>query len=236
MKKGLLFIATVTLSSSLYAQTAFSRQQAQDLFAAYNPQLLQRARQNPSLQQVIDQLLDVFLLQYPQDNTQNRYTLIALSRNFDNSLKIEAITQQYQNSLYYSQLGGDIHQPAYERAYKDLLRVYPHIWAVSVQVKQALLQQYEISRQSLLADRSLNPAEKQLRLAQNNKVIHSLKKDLQLLKQNVGEQLPLLARTTLKQVNAQVAAKLKTGQQQALQAAQSTNLQIKTNHKKPVAK
>ena len=85
MKKGLLFIATVTLSSSLYAQTAFSRQQAQDLFAAYNPQLLQRARQNPSLQQVIDQLLDVFLLQYPQDNTQNRYTLIALSRNFDNS-------------------------------------------------------------------------------------------------------------------------------------------------------
>jgi len=207
MKRGLLLVATLSLCSALYAQGTLTREEAREVFAAYNPALLQKAAQDEQLNQLLDQLLRQFASQHPADTLENRYTLIALARNFENSLALNQTLAQYQQALIYSQHGTDISAAARAHAREKLNALYPRIWAVSVQVKETLLRAYKAQKNA-----QLTPA------------ITALQADLAQLKTNVGAQLITLTQQALAQA-----------EQQAQQAAQATNLHIKTNHKKPVA-
>ena len=207
MKRGILLVATFSLCSALYAQGALTREEAREVFAAYNPALLQKAAQDEQLNQLLDQLLRQFVSQHSADTLENRYTLIALARNFENSLALNQTLAQYQQALIYSQHGTDVTAAARAHAREKLNTLYPRIWAVSVQVKETLLRAYKAQKNAQLA-----PA------------ITALQADLAQLKTNVGEQLITLTQQALTQA-----------EQQAQQAAQATNLHIKTNHKKPVA-
>lgn len=207
MKRGLLLVATLSLCSALYAQGTLTREEAREVFAAYNPALLQKAAQDEQLNQLLDQLLRQFVSQHSADTLENRYTLIALARNFENSLALNQTLAQYQQALIYSQHGTDVTAAARAHAREKLNTLYPRIWAVSVQVKETLLRAYKVQKNAQLA-----PA------------ITALQADLAQLKTNVGAQLITLTQQALAQA-----------EQQAQQAAQATNLHIKTNHKKPVA-
>ena len=85
MKRGILLVATFSICSALYAQGTLTREEAREVFAAYNPALLQKAAQDEQLNQLLDQLLRQFTSQHPADTLENRHTLIALARNFENS-------------------------------------------------------------------------------------------------------------------------------------------------------
>ena len=207
MKRGLLLVATLSLCSALYAQGTLTREEAREVFAAYNPALLQKAAQDEQLNQLLDQLFRQFVSQHSADTFENRYTLIALARNFENSLALNQTLAQYQQALIYSQHGTDVTAAARAHAREKLNTLYPRIWAVSVQVKETLLRAYKVQKNAQLA-----PA------------ITALQADLAQLKTNVGAQLITLTQQALAQA-----------EQQAQQAAQATNLHIKTNHKKPVA-
>ncbi len=211
MKRGLILVATFTLSSALYAQGTLSREDARAVFAAYNPALLQKAAQDEQVNQLIDQLLQQYTSQYPADTLENRYTLIALARNFENSLALNQTLAQYQQALIYSQHGADVTAAARAHAREKLNTLYPRMWAVSVQVKEDLLRAYKAQKNA-----QLTPA------------ITALQADLAQLKTNVGTQLITLTQQALTQTEQQAQA-------YAQQAAQATNLRIKTKHKKPVA-
>ncbi|MBQ8032525.1 MAG: hypothetical protein IJ266_01000, partial [Elusimicrobiaceae bacterium] len=139
MKRGLLLVATLSLCSALYAQGTLTREEAREVFAAYNPALLQKAAQDEQLNQLLDQLLRQFVSQHSADTLENRYTLIALARNFENSLALNQTLAQYQQALNYSQHGTDVTAAARAHAREKLNTLYPRIWAVSVQVKETLL-------------------------------------------------------------------------------------------------
>ncbi len=207
MKRGILLVATFSLCSALYAQGTLTREEAREVFAAYNPALLQKAAQDEQLNQLLDQLLRQFVSQHPAHTLENRYTLIALARNFENSLTLNQTLAQYQQALIYSQHGTDVTAAARAHTREKLNTLYPRIWAVSVQVKETLLRAYKAQKNAQLA-----PA------------ITALQADLAQLKTNVGAQLITLTQQALTQA-----------EQQVQQAAQATNLHIKTNHKKPVA-
>ena len=215
MKRGLFLLATFTLSSALYAQDALTREQAQDVFAAYNPALLEKAAQDENLNQFLEDVLAGYLAQRPQDTLENRYTLIALARNFENSLAVNAALTQYKNALIYSQQGGDVQAAAREHASKILAEVYPRIWAVSVQVKEELLTQYQ---KELKAD--ITPAQKQGLHA----AIKAVQTDLKNLHTRTGEQLTVLTQDALAQAEAQ-----------AVQAQAAKSLDVKATSQKPRA-
>ncbi len=211
MKRGLFLLATVTLSSALYAQELLTSEQAHKIVADFNPQLLDRAAQSPDVSQLVDTLISSYLAKQPVDTLANKYEFIALVRNFDNSLALYATTQNYQQAVQYSQLGGAVEDAAREHAREQLGKIFPRIWAVSVQTKRDLLAQYKSSQ-----------------VEKERAAIPALETDLKKLQTQVGEQLVGLVQNTLVQAKAQVLA-----EQTALEEA--TNLQVKTKHKKPVA-
>ncbi len=211
MKRGFFLLATVTLSSALCAQEVLTSAQARQIVADFNPQLLERAAQTPDVSQLVDTLISSYLAKQPADTLANRYELAALARNFDNSLALYAATQKYQQAVQYSQLGGSVETAAYEYARQQLQEIFPRIWAVSVQTKRELLAQYKVSV-----------------IAAERVAIPSLETDLKKLQTHVGEQMVELVQGTLAQAKAQVLA-----EHTALK--ETTNLQIKTKHKKPVA-
>ncbi|MBP5429271.1 MAG: hypothetical protein J6Y25_00030 [Elusimicrobiaceae bacterium] len=219
MKHHLFVLATVTLSSTLYAQP-LTRAQAQSVFAQYNPSLVERAAQNPDLNTVLDEVLTAYLQRRPADTLANRYELIALARNFDNSLQLNALEDHYKQAVLYSALGGHVQEAALAYTRQEMQPVLARIWAVSVQVKEQLLAQYK--------DQARH--DKDFR-TQQAPVLDALQADLENLTTHVGPQLQNLLQQRLDAIEEQALGEL---QQQ--QAAQADNLQIKTKHKKPVAK
>ncbi len=223
MRRGLVLIATLTLSSALYAQGSLTRETARELFGAYNPTLLQEAQQDENLSQLVEEVISEYLAKKPADTLENRYTLIALARNFENSIALNQTLDEYRQALLYSQQGINVQDSARIHAQDSLNSIYSRIWAVSVQVKEELLSQYQQAYQT-----AITSDEKQSLQA----AINTVKADLRSLRTNTGEQLINLTRTTLAQAEAQAAvAQL----QRADLVKESENLNIKTKHKKPVA-
>ena len=223
MRRGLVLIATLTLSSALYAQGSLTRETARELFSAYNPTLLQEAQQDEKLSRLVEEVIREYLVKKPADTLENRYTLIALARNFENSIALNQTLDEYRQALLYSQQGTDLRDSARARAQDALNAVYSRIWAVSVQVKEDLLSQYQKAYRT-----ATTSGEKQDLLA----AINTVKADLKSLHTNTGEQLISLTHATLAQAEAQAA----TSQlQRAILVKESKNLNIKTKHKKPVA-
>ena len=225
MKRGLFLVTTLTLACTLHAQGALTPQEAHTVFATYNPALLQKAAQNPTLNQLVNTLLQRYLTRNPADTLANRYTLIALARNFENSLALSQTLSQYEQALVYSRQGGQVQTVAREHARQILLAIYPRIWAVTIQTKEALLNAYR-QQQSY--------AKTQEAKTQLTGAIQALQADLKNLKTDVGPQLVLLTQQALMQVEQQTEAQ--QAAQYAQHTAQVSNLQIKTNHKHPVAK
>ena len=211
MKRGLFLLATMTLTSALYAQSSLTSEQVRQIIGNFNPQLLEKAAQDKQVSQLVDQLVDSYLAKQPANSLASRYELAALARNFDNSVALHYVTQQYQQAVRYSQAGGNTEDAVRAHAQQQLREIYARIWAVSVQNKEALLAQYKL-----------------LKDPQYQTEISILEADLKGLKTHVGEQITNLADEALEQAKAQVLA-----QQTTLQEA--ANLQVKTKHKKPVA-
>ncbi len=211
MKRGLFLLATMTLTSALYAQGVLSAEKARQIVGNFNPQLLERAAQSPAVSQLVDELISSYLSKQPADDLAGRYELAALARNFDNSIALYEVTQGYEQAVRYSYAGQDVEPSARQYAQEQLRGILARIWAVSVQTKTELLAQY-----------------KKLHAPANGPVISALETELKNLQTEVGDHLAELVQVTLNQAQAQVQA-----EQTALR--ETTNLQVKTKHKKPVA-
>ena len=233
MKRRVFVLATLTLSSALYAQSALTLEQAREIVAQYNSNLLERASQNTQLQAWVDQLLSSYVAQQIPDSLESRYTLAALARNFDNSLALNEATDQYAQAVYYSQVGQDVQPQARAAAAQVLQTVFPRVWAVSVQIKEELLSQYKQAKAQVKKNQELDHAAQEQRLTQLNQSIRALQEDLKILNTQVGPQLYWLTQHTLDNTQARVLQAL--AQEKQLAAAQTENLQIKSKHKKPVA-
>ena len=233
MKRGLFVLATLTLSSALYAQQTLTLEQARHIVADFNPQLLERAAQDSDVNSLVEKMISSYMAAQPEYTLETRYALASLARNFDNSIALHAAVQQYKEALRYTQAGGNVNVAAEQAASTLIDEVFPRIWAVSVQTKGELLNAYEQERKVLRRDKALSPNVKEEQLHALDFSIKVLRADIKELHTRTGEQLRALTQATLAQAKAQVAQERATLQEQT--AAQATNLQIKSKHKKPVA-
>jgi len=234
MKHGLWVLATCLMASAVYAQTgsSFSREEVLDLFAKYNPSVLERARQNPDYNAVLEDFLTSYLNgNVPADS----YEIMAIARNFDNSINLQILKDIYAELWLTSRLtGGDI-APSRELFKKDVTDVVSNIWAVTTQLRQVQLADLKKQRRVLKRDDSLNSQEKQLALAKLNDHMKALKTEIKSLKKNAGDQIVSTAEEFVAVTEADLTAALADLASQAT-ATEAKNLQVKSNHKKPVAK
>ncbi len=181
-------------------------------------------------------MLEDFLTSYLNGNVPaDSYEIMAIARNFDNSIHLQILKDVYAELWLTSRLtGGDI-TPSRELFKKDVTDVVSNIWAVTAQLRQVQLSDLKEQRRTLKRDDSLNPQEKQFALAKLNDHIKALKTEIKSLKKNAGAQIVSSAEEFVAITEADLTAALADMASQA-SAAEAKNLQVKSNHKKPVAK
>jgi len=238
MKRRTCLLGLLVLPAALYAQadgSRLTREQVLDVFARFNPSVLEQARQD----EVYRPFLERFLSSYQgTDTPEDRWELISVVRNFDNSFQLDTLKQAYKQIWMTSQMTGSPLAGARQLFLNDVSDVLARVWAVTVQVQEYRLAQ---SKQELKELRREAPsAQGQARQAQLQQDIQNLRPLLRALKKNPGQQLSEAAEGYVAAAERAFEQQAFTVQKQAadqaqLQATATTNLQIKSNHKKPVA-
>ena len=240
MKRSLFVLATLAMSSALYAQGeagGYTREQVLDIFAQYNPSVLEYASQNAGYNAILEGFASSY--QLPQ-TPENRYELVAAVRNFDNSLRLAAAAQAYQDAVLYARMSGNEMPMAAARFRQEILPVFTKIWAVSVQVYQYQAVQTQAALKRLEQEKDLSAEERSRREASLRRQLAFVNAQLQALQQDPGQKVVAAAEVYI----AETDRLLEESQEPALaraeavsqEAQQAENLQIKTKNKKPVAK
>lgn len=237
-RNAALALALTFVSVSAYAQQVpFSREEVVEIFATYNPSILEQAQQNDVYQQVLDSFLDSY---EAVKNDTNRYELISVARNFDNSIRLKAYTNEYARAYAALTLSGQSVEPARARLRGQVLQTIGDIWAVSVQQSEAKISDLKARRKALRADNTLDAVQKKQQRAALDKEIKAARAELKALKKDPGYSIQAATDSYLQDAQLHAQQQLQQLQQSAQEtarmAAEADNLHVKTNHKKPVAK
>ena len=238
MKKGVLVLAVVALTVPLYAQPSqesLSRAEVLDIFARFNPSVLEKAQQNPQYNEILQQFLD----SYSTDISRNE--LIAAVRNFDNSIRLRFLLETYYTLWTGARLSGTDATPIRQKVVSDVTDVMEQVWAVTVSLRAYELQQAQTQLAQLRADHSRTDFARASEEQQLREVIKALQAELKSLRKNPGQYVLSAAEGYVAGAEEQFAAQTfapsrQPAQQYEQMARQSENLQIKSKNKKPVAK
>lgn len=240
MRRSLFLLATLAMSSALYAQpdaSTYNREKVLDIFAQYNPAVLENAKQNADYNAILEDLAASY--QAP-DTEDARFELISVARNFDNSIRLHTLAEQYEEALFLSAVNG-VDASATDKYFnRQVADVLGRVWAVTVNLREEQIKEYKKQLAQVKKDKTLSVD----RTAKSNALkakIKAVKAELKALKKDPGSQISTAAQAFGQQVQTRVQARLSSlaasaEKDAAMQTAQTPNLQVKTNHKKPVAK
>ena len=241
MKKSLFLLAMAVMSTALYAQgenTPLTQEQVLDVFARFNPSVLEKAKQNPTYKTTLDNFVSSIAT---GASSISWIDLVAAARNFENSLQLNQITKKYQQLWLAAKMSGADTTVADENFSSEVASVFSRVWAVTVQLRRYQLDQAKAERNELAHAQDKTEAEVQEAKERLNSAITLLKAEIKTLQYKPGVQIQSAAQEYTSRVQRRLQENTFSVQQaQAAQdeqaAQQSTNLQIKSNHKKPVAK
>lgn len=238
MKRSLAVLALLTLSSaSLCAAENYNREKVLALFAQYNPTVLEKAQQNEDYNAIVQGVASAYDL--PQTE-ENYYELVALIRNFDNSLELNALAAAYKKKVSPYVENGQDFTALSEQFRQDLVPVFSRLWAVSVQVHTQHLKEAKARVKDLKKDASLTKEQKEEALKGQTQTISFLKKEIKNLKKDSAAQVVLLCDIYAAKVGRNLSQELL--QSKASLEAHNTavnetaNLSVVSKNKKPVAK
>lgn len=239
MKKSMLLLAVFALSSAVYAQqgAALSQEQVLEVFSRFNPSVLEKAKQDDTYRAALDN----FLASYAAvPGAVTRFDIIAAARNFDDSLRLKQLTDIYQQLWISAKMSGaDISTPR-QLFLQDVTDVMTRVWAVTVQLRQYQLQLAQERLAHLRQDAASDAPERLARQEQAQQEVASLKSEVKSFKKYAGEHITSAAQDYVFRLENELQAREFSVKRQAARdaqqaARQTTNLQIKSNHKKPVA-
>lgn len=236
MKKSMFILATMALSVMLYAQPeqeAFSRAEMLDIFAQFNPSVLEKSKQNADY----NAILELFLSSYQASPTPtSRYELIAVARNFDNSIALQALTARYHSLWTAARMTGQDNPAARQTFTDDVTAVMKNIWSETVSLRQYQVAQTKAQLKALKKNKEISKEERTAQKQQLNAQLKSLKAEIKTLKKNPEEYVRSAVQRYVTSTEEKFAAQEEAARQKAQAAKQAKNLQVKTNNKKPVAK
>ena len=230
MKRWMLLTISV-LASALCAQSKENLDQ-EDLLAAfgqYNPSVLERAAANEQYGKILYQLAASFSM---PNTTESQTEMIALVKNFDNSLQLYALQQAYLEGRTFQQVTGTPLETLDEATLEHLTAVLQDVYENTLTVKKWQLAQYKQQIKAVKKDAALSKEAKKEQVAQLKQKTKAVKQEVSSLKSHAKEQIRNTAEQYLKQMQA-AFVQMQAGQ---LEAEQSPAKDVKANHKKPVAK
>lgn len=236
MKKSLLFLAALAVSSALCAQEGqnFTRDDVFAAFKEYNPAALQRAAASPAYRDLLEKVAAAYTAPKTDEN-QNQ--LIALVKNFDNSLRLQAVKETYANSRTLQQVSGTQLAHLDERTTQQLQAVVKDIFKQTLQVRQIQIKRYKQQIKAVKKDASLSAEQKTARVNALQGQIRAVKTEVRQLKKDSAQKIQDTAKVYFADMRSEYDKQHATeAPEQELQVEQSAAHDVKANHKKPVAK
>ena len=230
MKKTLLVLAILTICSAVYAQekTVFDGEDLLTVLQQYNPSVLQSAANDSVYGRILQELVQSYSAPRTEENG---YELIALAKNFDNSLALQMLSEQYLHRRALENVSGLAAPVLKEDMLHDLQIILQDIFKNTLEVKNIQLKNEKKKLKELRRDKTLSAEEKSTQKEQISAQIRQIKQEIRVLKQNAKQKITATAQAYLDKLEAELAA----AQQGQSQAQESSSYDIKANHKKPVA-
>ncbi len=237
MKKSLLVFAALAFSSALYAQEGqtFTRDDVFAAFKEYNPAALQRAASSPAYRDLLEKVAQAYTAPKTEEN-QNQ--LVALVKNFDNSLRLQAVKESYFNSRTLQQMSGSEITNLDERTTRQLQDIVQDIFKQTLQVRQIQIKRYKQQIKTIKKDASLSSEQKKAQVKALQEQIRAVKTEMRQLKKSSSQKIQDTAKVYFADMRSEYDKQYAVAEapEQQLQVEQSAAHDVKANHKKPVAK
>ena len=221
MRNKALLVLAMVFTTALHAQEA-SLLNKDDLliaFQLYNPSVLEKATKEEGYRTVLQQLVSSYTA---VRNEQNELELIALVKNFDNSVLLQYTRQQYVNSRRLQDNA---------QTKKDLTEIFTSIYKNTLEIKKIQIKQYRQIIKEIKKDNTLSVQQKQQEIAFLKDKISQVKQVMRLLKMNAKASISATANAYLTQLQNEY----KRANAYESQATQATSPDIKSNPQKTAA-
>lgn len=239
MKKSLLLLAALAVSSALCAQEnqSLGREDVLAAFKEYNPAALEKASKNPAYGGLLDKLAGA----YSAPRTEaNQNELIALVKNFDNSIRLQAAREEYFNGRTLQAVTGTELKALDERVSEEILSVVRSIFENTVEVKEDQIKRYKKQIKTVKKDAFLSKDQKDRQVAALKAQIKAVKAEIKTLKKDSKQKMQDTALAYFADIRSDFEAKqdaaLRAAQEKDLRSAQTDTRSVKAKNKKPVAK
>lgn len=230
MKKNVLLLLLLAMYSAAYAQqtSLLGAEDMQQAFEQYNPGALQQAEQDAAYKEILTQLTTAYAVPRTEEN---ELELIALVKNFDNSVTMYALRQFYTQQRTLQAMTGTQLEALTEQMQRMMEPVVQRIFDNTLEVKKIQIKRYQMQIKEIKKDKNLTASDKKTRIEQLKQRIKEVKQEIRLLKADAKQTIKNSAAVYVGDIEATYEASLKKD----AAAAQSASRDVKANHKKPVA-
>ncbi len=183
MNKKLLFLTVLFASSFLGAQDTnlLGREEVLNAFKQYNPVALQKA----TMSQEYNDLLNKLAMAYSAVKTdENEIELIALVKNFDNSIILQGIKQDYANGRTLQMASGTDLKSLEEKTQNRIADLVEDIYKNTLDVKKIQIERYKQNIKEVKKDKNISAAQKKVLVAGFQNKIKQVKAEVKTYKKD----------------------------------------------------
>ena len=239
MKKGLLLLAALAVSSALCAQENqnLGREDVLAAFKEYNPAALEKAARNPAYNDLLNKVAAAYAA---PDTDERQNEMIALVKNFDNSVRLQAAREEYFNGRTLQVVSGEELAALDARVQAELQEVVKSVFDNTLEVREIQIDRYQEQIKAVKKDDSLSKEQKKASVAELKDKIKAVKTEIKTLKKNSKQKIQDTADVYFADIRSEYTRRQDIerlrAKAQELQASQTAARDVKADNKKPVAK
>lgn len=239
MKKGLLLLAALAVSSALCAQENqnLGREDVLAAFKEYNPAALEKAARNPAYNDLLNKVAAAYAA---PDTDERQNEMIALVKNFDNSVRLQAAREEYFNGRTLQAVSGEELAALDARVQAELQEVVKSVFDNTLEVREIQIDRYQEQIKAVKKDDSLSKEQKKASVAELKDKIKAVKTEIKTLKKNSKQKIQDTAAVYFADIRSEYTRRQDIerlrAKAQELQASQTAARDVKADNKKPVAK
>lgn len=230
MKKTSWLWILLASAATLYAQNNefLGQEDLLEAFRQYNPDALEMAASNAPYGKILYDLAQTY--RAPRTEEQ-KYALIALVKNFENSIILQVISREYMQARQLQAVSGTELPSLQENTQAKIALLLWDVHQKTLEVKKLQLADHKQILKQIRQDKSLSAAQKKERLQAQKEHIKQIKKELRQFKANAKQKIYLTAQAYAQQL----AAAYVSAQAGQFPAAGASVADIKSNPQKTAA-
>lgn len=183
MKKTVLLFAVLAVAAALHAQEVklLGAADLQQAFVQYNPAALEKAATDEAYADILTKLAAAYAA---PDTQENRDELMAMAINFDNSMQLAQLRQEYFDGRTLARVSGTEQPALEEETLARVEKVVKSIFSNTLKVRKLQIVRCKDELKTVKKSAVLSAEEKAEAVAKIEKEQNSLKQEVKKLKKD----------------------------------------------------